>query len=86
MLVNVDSYKEQAKRILSPEAWDDDGAAEDEKTRNLNYSVFDSVYFQPRMLTDTKNRNKKINLFKRENAVSYSAGANQSFEACPCRC
>lgn len=67
MLVNVDAYKELAKKTLSPEAWDYiDGAAEDERTRNLNYSVFDSVYFQPRMLNDTRQKNKKISLFGQE--------------------
>ena len=67
MLVNVDSYKELAQQILSPEAWDYiDGAAEDEKTRDLNYSVFDSVYFQPRILKDTLVKNKKISLFEKE--------------------
>ena len=67
MLVNVDAYRELAKQTLSPEAWDYiDGAAEDEKTRNLNYSVFDSVYFQPRMLNDTQNKSKKISLFGQE--------------------
>ena len=66
-MVNVDAYKELAKQTLPQDAWDYiDGAAEDEKTRNLNYSVFDSVYFQPRMLIDTAKKNKKISLFGQE--------------------
>lgn len=66
-MINVDSYRALAKQILCSEAWDYiDGAAEDEKTRNLNYTVFDSVYLMPRMLNDTRKKSKKTTLFGQE--------------------